>query len=408
MNSPVSTAALRGRRRLAIAAILGLLSAFGPFSLDMYLPALPMVAGDLHASTSVAQLSLTACLVGLALGQLLVGPLSDVRGRRRPLLIGLLLYTVASLLCMISPSIWSFIGLRLLQGLAGSAGIVLSRAVARDMYSGTELTKFFSLLMLINGAAPILAPVVGGQLLHFTDWRGVFLVLSLIGAVSLACVAFGLPETLAPAKRSKGGLSGTLRTMVRILRDREFMGYALSQGFVTAAMFAYISGSPFVLQDLFGVSPQTFSVIFATNGVGIIIASQLAGRLAGRVSERKLLVLGLALAASGGVALLAVIAAGAGLAAILPLLFIVVSCVGLVGTSSFPLAMRNQGQSAGAASALLGVMSYIFGGIFMPLVGIGGSDTALPMGILIAAADVLALAVFAVMIGRRSVSAKED
>lgn len=403
MNQPIapSSSASRNKRRLGAAAILGLLSAFGPFSLDMYLPALPMVAEDLHASASLAQLSLTACLVGLALGQLLVGPLSDVRGRRMPLAAGLLLYTAVSLLCLVSPSIWSFVGLRFLQGIAGSAGIVLSRAVARDMYSGTELTKFFSLLMLINGAAPIVAPVAGGQLLNFTDWRGVFLVLSLIGAVSLACVLFGLPETLPPARRARGGMGETLLTMGRILRDREFMGYSLASGFVTAAMFAYISGSPFVLQDLFGVSPQTFSLIFAMNGLGIIIASQLAGRLAGRAGERALLAWGLFIAAAAGVALLAAILAGAGLGAILPLLFVVVSCVGLVGTASFPLAMRNQGEAAGTASALLGVMSYLFGGICMPLAGIGGSGTALPMGILIAAADLAALALFALLVGKR-------
>lgn len=402
MDQNIAAPAARSGRRLGAAAILGVLSAFGPFSLDMYLPALTRVAEDLHASTSLTQLSLTACLVGLALGQLLVGPLSDVRGRRMPLVAGLVLYTVVSLLCLLSPSIWSFVGLRFLQGLAGSAGIVLSRAVARDMYSGTELTKFFSLLMLVNGAAPIAAPVLGGQLLRVTDWRGVFLVLSLIGLVSLLGVLFGLPETLPPAKRTKGGLGASLRAMVRIAGDREFMGYALSSGFVSAAMFAYISGSPFVLQDLYGVSSQTFSFIFAANGLGIILASQLAGRLAGRVGERRLLVAGLLVAAAGGVSLLAVIAAGAGLAAILPLLFVVVSCVGLVGTASFPLAMRNQGQAAGSASALLGVMSYIFGGLVMPLVGIGGSGTALPMGIIMAAADVAALLLFFALAVRQS------
>ncbi|CAM3705369.1 multidrug effflux MFS transporter [Cohnella lubricantis] len=401
MNSSLTSAALPGKRRLAIAAILGLLSAFGPFSLDMYLPALPAVASDLHASTSVTQLSLTACLVGLALGQLIVGPLSDVRGRRILIASGLMIYTVVSLLLIISPTIGSFIALRFVQGFAGSAGIVLSRAVARDLYAGPELTRFFALLMLVNGAAPILAPVAGGQLLNITDWRGVFLVLGLIGAAALASVWFGLPETLPPERRSRGGFRETLRTMGRILSDREFMGYALASGLVSAAMFAYISGSPFVLQDLFGVSPQTFSLIFAMNGVGIIIASQLTGRLASRFGERKFLVAGLVLAAAAGVGLLAVIAAGAGLGAILPLLFVVVSCVGIVGTSSFPLAMRHQGQSAGTASALLGVLSFLFGGLVMPLVGIGGSGTALPMGILIASADVLALVLFAILVGRR-------
>lgn len=406
MKSSAAIQAPARSRRIWIAFVLGILSAFGPLSLDMYLPALPMLEGDLHTSTSMAQLSLTSCLLGLSLGQLLAGPLSDVRGRRGPLLAGLLLYTVASLLCMFSTSAWAFVALRFIQGAAGSAGIVISRAVARDLYAGTELTKFFTLLMLVNGAAPILAPIMGGQLLQFTSWRGVFLVLSLIGVLVFIAVLFALPETLKPEHRSQGGIAQSLSTMRAIAKDRLFMGYALSQGLVTAAMFAYIAGSPFVLQNAFGVSEQTFSFIFAINGLGIIIASQVTGKLAGKIKETTLLVSGLVLAALGGIILLVGLIAGAGLAAVLPPLFIVVSCVGIVGTASFPLAMRNQAKSAGTASALLGVLSFIFGGLVAPLVGLGGSEATVPMGIVIAAANVSAIVLYAVMIGRkRSVNA---
>lgn len=387
--------------RLWIAIILGSLAAFGPLSLDMYLPALPTLGNDLHTSTSLAQLSLTACLLGLSLGQLIAGPLSDVRGRRTPLLIGLLIYTITSFLCALSPSIWMLIVLRFIQGLAGSAGIVISRAMVRDMYSGTELTKFFSLLMLVNGAAPILAPIVGGQLLRVTAWPGVFIVLGLIGLIMFIVVMFGLQETLPRERRSKGGMKQTLTTFRSLVQDRSFMGYALSQGLVVAAMFAYISGSPFVIQEIYGVSPQMFSLIFAINGLGIILATQITGRLVGRISETKLLVSGLILAALGGVTLLIMIIIGAGLAAILPPLFIVVSCVGIVTTTGFSLAMQKQGQSAGSASALLGVLSFIFGGLVAPLVGLGGSLTAIPMGIVIAVADVGSILCYIILIRRK-------
>lgn len=371
--------------------VLGALSAFGPLSLDMYLPSLPILADDLHTTTSLAQLSLTFCLLGLSLGQLLAGPLSDVRGRRMPLIAGLILYGVSSILCAFAPNITILLILRFIQGLSGSAGIVLSRAVVRDMYSGSELTKFFSLLMLVNGAAPILAPIFGGQLLQFTTWRGVFVVLALIGILMLVSVMFGLPETLPENRRSKGGIGNTISTFGVLLRDRHFIGYALSQGLVIAGMFAYIAGSPFVLQTIFGVSPQTFSLIFAMNGLGIILAGQITGRLAGRVTEEKLFAFGVILASIGGLTLLAMILFGAGLSGILPPLFIVVSCVGIVSTAGTSLAMQNYGRSAGSASALLGLLSYILGGLVTPLVGLGGSGTALPMGIVIAGAGVLSV-----------------
>ncbi|MCJ8012059.1 multidrug effflux MFS transporter [Paenibacillus sp. KQZ6P-2] len=378
--------------------LLGALSAFGPFSLDMYLPSLPSLADTMHTTISLTQLSLTSCLIGLAVGQLFAGPLSDVRGRRIPLLIGMAVYGISSLLCAFSTSIEMLIMLRFIQGIAGSAGIVISRAIVRDMYSGSELTKFFSMLMLVNGAAPILSPIVGGQLLKVTSWRGVFIVLAAIGVVMLLSVLFGLPETLTSEKRSRGGTMNTLKTFGVLMRDRKFMGLALSSGFITAAMFAYISGSPFVLQNIYGVSPQVFSLIFAMNGLGIIIAGQITGRLAGRVGEKKLLVTGIILATVGGMSLLVLLIAKAPLAAILPPLFIVVSCVGIVGTAGSSLALQDYGHAAGSASALLGLLSYIFGGIVSPLVGIGGGTSAVPMGIVIAGADLFSVLCYLLLV----------
>ncbi|HEY3424125.1 MAG TPA: multidrug effflux MFS transporter, partial [Negativicutes bacterium] len=281
---------------LRMAFILGALSAFGPLSIDMYLPALPNLANDLNTSTSLAQLSLTACLFGLALGQIFAGPISDIRGRRGPLLAGLFIYVISSLMCVFAPTVWIFIIMRFIQGLAGSAGIVISRAAVRDLYSGSEMTRFFALLMLVNGAAPILAPVLGGQILQVTSWRGIFIVLSAIGIFMLVTILWGFRETLPATLRSNSGINNTFITFRTLIKNRKFMGYALGQGFVSAAMFAYIAGSPFVIQNIFGVSPQMFSLFFAINGLGIIIASQITGRLAGIINELTLFVLGLTLA----------------------------------------------------------------------------------------------------------------
>ncbi|WHY69073.1 multidrug effflux MFS transporter [Neobacillus sp. SuZ13] len=370
-------------KRVGLAMILGTLAAFGPLSIDMYLPALPHIAKELHTTTSLVQLSLTFFLLGLSLGQLVSGPLSDVRGRRKPLLFGLMIYMIASLLCAFSQSIWFLIILRFIQGFAGAAGIVIARAIVRDLYSGSELTKFFSLIALVNGVAPILAPIVGGQLLRIAPWQGIFLVLSLIGLSMFFIVLFGLPETLPTESRSQGGIYHTMTTFKNLLFDRSFIGYALSQGLIFAAMFAYISGSPFVLQNVYGASPQFFSLIFAINGIGIIISSQITGRLAGQVSEKKLFVVGISIAFAGSIMLLILILLHAGLYLILLPLFFVVSSVGMVSTSGSSIAMQNQGRSAGSAAALLGVLSFVFGGSTAPLTGLGNVP-ALSMGIVMA------------------------
>ncbi|MFD0673808.1 multidrug effflux MFS transporter [Cohnella sp. GCM10027633] len=401
MEQPLGLAR-SGRKAVAwLIVLLGSLTAFGPLTIDLYLPALPLIADELGTSSSLAQLSLTACMLGLSVGQLFAGAWSDVRGRRMPLLIGLAAYAVASSLCALSPSIGTFVAMRFLQGLAGSAGLVIARAAVRDLYEGPELTKFYAMLMLVNGAAPILAPIAGGQLLKAMAWEGLFFVLAGWGLLLFAWVWFGFRETLSPGKRMRGGLGETLRTFRRLLGDRTFMGYALSQALVTAAMFAYISGSPFVLQDIYGISPQQFSLVFAMNGVGIIIASQTAGRLAARIGEKRLFVIGLVASCAGGLWLLAAILASAALPMILIGFFVVVSSVGIVGATGFGLAMRDQAQAAGSASALLGLLAFLLGGIVAPLVGIAGGDNALPMGIIIAVAELGAAAVFVVMIQRR-------
>ena len=378
-------------KKIWMALMLGSFAAIGPLSLDMYLPGLPTLADDLQSSASLAQLSLTACLLGLALGQIYLGPMSDAKGRRVPLIISLSMYSVSSLLCAFAPTIEMLLLLRFIQGAAGAGGIVISRAIVRDLFSGTELTKFFSMLMLVNGAAPILAPVLGGQLLQFTSWRGVFIVIFALSVIMVAAAFWGIEETLKRDLRSTGGITNTIRTFGALLKNRVFMGYALSQGFVTAAMFAYISGSPFVLQNIYGISPQTFSLIFAMNGIGIIVASQTTGRLAGKIKEENLLQIGLGLALIGGIILLMSIILGVGIAGILIALFLSVSSVGIVGTTSFALAMQDQGKTAGSASALIGLLPFVLGSLMAPLVGIGGGDSPLPMGIVMVSCHVIAM-----------------
>ncbi|WP_338752766.1 multidrug effflux MFS transporter [Bacillus sp. FJAT-52991] len=387
-----------------VVLILGSLTAFGPLSMDMYLPALPMVAEDLHTTTSLAQLSLTACLLGLAIGQLIFGPLSDIQGRRKPLISTLLIYSVASVLCAFSPNIWILVFLRFVQGLTGAAGIVIARASARDLYSGKELTKFVSLLALVNGAAPILAPISGGAVLNFTSWPAVFIILGVIGLIMFLAVLFFLPETLPMHHRSESSLKATLKTFGTLLKDRSFMGLTSTQALIMASMFAYIAGSPFVLQNIYGVTPQQFSMLFALNGLGIIISAQIAGRLSSTVGETKLLLSGILMAFTGSLLLIIVVIAKLPLLPMIIALFLIVSSVGMVSTTAFSLSMQRQGESAGSASALLGLLPFIGGAIVSPLVGIAGDENALPMGIIIFSCNSMALFSYFFLIRNRSLT----
>jgi MFS transporter, DHA1 family, multidrug resistance protein len=373
-------------RRAGLVVLLGAVSAFGPVSMDTYLPGLPELGRDLGVSASQAQLTLTACLIGLALGQLLAGPVSDARGRRGPLLVGLVLFVAASLACAVAPDIWTLTLARLVQGASGAAGIVIARAVVRDLYSGAEMARFFSLLMLVNGLAPILAPIAGAQLLGVTSWRGIFVVLAAFGAVLVVAAAVGLRESLPPERRHGGGLRVTLRVFRSLVADRAFLGYVLASGFAMAAMFGYIAGSPFVLQEIHGVSETGFSAAFALNAAGIMALSAVSSRLVTRSGPARLLHAGVALQVTGAAALLVVVVADAGLVPLLVSLFAVVSAIGLVVPNATALALADHPRTAGSASALLGLSQFVFGAVAAPLVGVGGTGTAVPMAIVIACA----------------------
>jgi MFS transporter, DHA1 family, multidrug resistance protein len=364
-----------------LVVLLGALSAFGPLSMDMYLPGLPSMARDLSAPAWAAQLTITTSMLGLAGGQLVAGPISDALGRRRPLLAGLAAYMATSLLCAMAPNIWMLLGFRLVQGAAGAAGIVIARAIVRDLHTGVAAARFFALLMLVNGLAPILAPLVGGELLHVTDWRGIFVVLAAIGAALLLAAWAMLAETLAPEARHGGGLTATLRVFGRLVSDRPFMGYALAMGLCFGTMAAYIGGSPFVLQDIYGASPQVFSLLFALNAGGIIAASQVSRALVERVGSRALLTAGASMSVLGALGVLASVTLDIGLATLLPSFFVVVASIGLVFPNATALALADHPRTAGSASGLLGLSQFATGAVAAPLAGVGGSDTALPMAI---------------------------
>ncbi|RAS75127.1 Bcr/CflA family multidrug efflux MFS transporter [Priestia endophytica] len=394
---------LNGKKRIQLAILLGSLGLLGPFTIDTYLPSFPTIVKDFHTTASLVQISLTACLLGLGAGQLFIGPLSDVKGRRKPLLLFLCLYLLASLTCSFSPNIYFLIVARFVQGFSAAGGLVVSRAVIRDLFSGKELTKFFTLIVLVGNLGPIVAPIAGGAILSFTKWNGVFIVLACIGAILIFIVSLKLPETLPPEKRVPSNLPQLMSNFGSLFKDREFMGYAFTQGFTTAGIFAYVSGVPFVYQNIYHVSPQQFSLLFGVNGLGLIIGSQLVGRLADRISERTFLKIGLGISIAAGAILLIALLLKAPLIAVAIPIFFFVSSISIIGTTSFALAIESQGHIAGSASALLGLLPFVLGSLSAPLVGIAGSYTGVPMGVTIFGASLLALLSYFVLVRKRSV-----
>jgi DHA1 family bicyclomycin/chloramphenicol resistance-like MFS transporter len=364
-----------------LAVVLGLLTIFGPISMDLYLPVLPALTAELQSTTSVAQLTITACLLGLAIGQVVAGPLSDRLGRRTPLLIGVIAYTLTSALCAVSPTIETLILARFVQGLAGAVGIVIAQAAGRDVYSGGKLLRYYGRLTVLGGLAAIIGPVIGGQLATVTDWRGVFLFLAAVGVAILVASLVVFQETLPAGRRVTGGVSHTLKDYGRLLADRVFVGAVLITGFSYAAIFAYLSGATYILQGIYGLSPQGYSLAFGLNSFGFMVFGFAAGRLSERWSERGTLTLGLVMATSGALGLLATALLHLPLAAIILALFTMVSGVAVTSPPATSLALKDYPDIAGTASSLLGLARFAFGGLAAPLVGIGGANDAVPFGI---------------------------
>ena len=384
------------RSRLWLTIFLGVMTAIAPLSTDMYLPALPEVQADFGVSTSLVQLTLTMMTLGMALGQILAGPLSDLVGRRRPLFVGMLVFIGATLGCVLAEDIYLFLFFRFCAGFAGASGIVIARAIARDVCEGAELTRFFAVLMMVNGFAPIIAPVIGGQILLFASWRATFVLLTLVG-VFLAGAALIYQETLPQEARS-ANMTDSLKIFPMLLRDRYFLGHCLLQCFVFGAFFSYLSGSSFVFQNVYAVSPQVYSMIFAVIGAGLLLAGVLPARLAGRVPDVVMLKYAVLVPLFGSILLLAGFCLSAPLAVILIVLFLTIVPLSVMGAASFSLALSRQGKNAGSASALIGCFSMLLGACMMPVVGIAGDHTALPMGIVMLSCYGLGTAVFYGMI----------
>ena len=378
-----------GKERLGLALLLSLLGILGPFNIDMYLPSFPEIADDLGARASLVQLSLTSCLIGLAVGQIIVGPISDAQGRRKPLILSLILFALSSLFCALAPHITALVIARFLQGFTAAAGLVISRAVVRDVFSGRELTKFLpyypSSTRLPHGCADVRRGHIAnaGSELAFH-----LLFLSLFGAVIVLIVAIRLQETLPRERRTPSSLTHSVRTMGSLFKDRSVIGYALTVGFIHGGSFAYVSGTPFVYQGIYGVSPQVFSILFGINGIAIITGSFIIGRFGGIIHERSLLRIGVMVSVSSTLLLLIMTMLKGPLAVIVILIFTYMITIGMVATSTFTLAMENQGHRAGSASAVIGLLPLMLGSMVSPLVGIN-ETTAVPMGAILFVTSVL-------------------
>jgi MFS transporter, DHA1 family, multidrug resistance protein len=381
--------------------VLGLLIALGPLTIDMYLPALPSISDDLLASSAAVQLTLTGSLLGLGLGQLLIGPLSDAIGRRRPLIWGVAVHIVASMLCVIAPTVAVLGGLRVLQGVGAAAATVVAMAMVRDVATGTAAATLLSRLMLVMGAAPVLAPTLGSQLLRLTEWRGIFVALAGLGLVLLLIAVFALRETLPPEHRQSDGVRGTLVGYRNLLRDRVFVGLVLVGGLSMAALFCYVAGSPFVYQEQFGLSEQQFGVAFGLGSISLIGATQLNALLLRRFTPSQILPKAVLAGAVSGVVLMAVALADVGglLGVMIPM-WGVLGAAGLAFPNAPALALSRHGDTAGAAAAMLGAVQFGLGALTPPLVGLlGGDAVAMAGGVL--GSMVLALAVLVVVVRPR-------
>ena len=391
-----SEAPRQGTLRLVL--VLGAFVALGPLTIDMYLPALPAITDQLATTSATVQLTLTGTLVGLALGQLVLGPLSDALGRKGPLLAGTALHVLASLLVLVAPTIAVLGVLRVLQGVGTAAGGVIALAIVRDLYAGRAAATVLSRLFLVLGAAPVLAPTIGGELLRFTSWRGIFALLAAYGALMVALGWFLLRETLPVERRISTGVRGTLRGYRSLFRDRAYVGLVVVAGLTMAGLFSYVSGSAFVYQEEFGLDEQQFGLLFGAGAFWLIAATQLNPLLLRRWSPAHVLVAGTVLGVAGGAALVVVAATSTGgLWAVAGSLWVVLFACGLAFPNAPALALSRHGEAAGTAAALLGAVQFGVGAVVSPVVGVLGND-ALAMGAVIVTALALALAVLLVVV----------
>lgn len=378
--------------------LLGSLTAFGPLSIDMYLPAFPAIAKDLAVPLSSVQLSLASFFVGLATGQIFYGPLTDRFGRKKPLYVGMAIYTLASIVCAFTDKVETLIIFRFLQALGSCAGVVISRAIVRDLFSHQDTAKVFSTLMLVTGVAPILAPFFGGYISEMFGWRSLFLVLAIFSTLCMTMLAIYLPETHHPDE--KVHIKDSLKVYRNIFKDRNFLGYAFAGGAAQAGLFAYITGSSFVFIDLFGIPAKSFGWVFGSNAIGLIACSQINARLLKRVSYEAILNKIFVVIAALGLVLLAAAYFDWGFWGLAIPLFLFIASLGMTFPNSTAGAMATQRKSAGSASALLGTMQYGIAALSSAIVSRLHDGTAMPMCLMICICGVLALVLHRVVLKR--------
>jgi DHA1 family bicyclomycin/chloramphenicol resistance-like MFS transporter len=396
---------LSPRQRLVYILVLGALTALGSFTIDLYLPAFPVIEADLDVTTAVVQLTLTATTLGFALGQLLVGPWSDRVGRRLPLIVAASVHVIASLGVALAPSIELLFIFRAGQGMGAAAGSVVALAIVRDLFGGLPLVRMLSRLALVNGLAPILAPVIGSQLLLIMPWRGMFIFLAAYGSLGLLAAVFLIVETLPPARRGDLGHSTTRQRYRALFSDRVFIGAAVIMGMTFSGLFAYLASSSFLFQQVYGLDPQQFGLLFATNSIGVVLGVQASSYLARYIGPQWILSVSLSILLLSAIAIVSLDTAGIGLLGILvPLWFFIFAC-GLTFPATQVLALdRHPGEAATAAS-LLGALNFGLAGLISPVVGLFGIHNAVPMGAIMGCTAVVSIAVLWAVVRPRSVPA---
>jgi MFS transporter, DHA1 family, multidrug resistance protein len=382
----------------ALIAVLSALNAVAPFSIDMYLSAFPQMARDFNASTSSIQLTLTAFLIGLATGQLIIGPLSDLWGRRRPLIVGTTACLGASVLCIFAPSIEMLVCLRFVQGFAGAAGVVIARAVIADRARGRIALRLFSTMNITTVLAPVAAPMLGGIVVTALGWRAVFAVLAVMNLLALLGVVLVVEESLPEQRRRPSGLNALAASTRTVLTNRHYLGYTAATAFISAAMFAYVSASPFVLQNIVGLSPAAYSSTFASCSLAVAAGSWIARLTVNRIAPRRVLVTGvIALVTISALILVMVTTGGVRRWPTVVLMGCFMAAIGFVNGQAAMLAITEARHAAGTGSAIFGFAQYTAGAIASPLVGVAGHGTAAPMGVVMLSATSVAAAVLLIL-----------
>ncbi|MFB7855897.1 multidrug effflux MFS transporter [Rhodococcus qingshengii] len=379
----------RGGARIRLVLLLGILTALGPFTVDMYLPALPQITQEFGTSDTMVQLTLTGTLLGLAFGQLLIGPLSDIYGRRRPLLVGTVIHVGASLACFFAPSIEVLTALRTLQGFGAAATGVIAMAIVRDLFTGHDAAVVLSRLMLVIGVAPILAPSIGGALMSVTQWRGVFLALFILGIAMIALAAVSLPETLPPENRSGKGIGAIARNYIALGKDAHFMVLVLVCGLGRGVLWSYIAASSYVMQEQFGLSATAYGFAFAGGAVVLIGSSQLNVVLLGRWSPNSITIWAMWGSSAVGAAFVVVAATDSwGFVGFAVPILLMLCATGFVMPNAPAVALSRHGEAAGSAAALIGFAQFGAAAVVAPVVGLLG-NTSLAVAISMTGASVL-------------------